>query len=223
VEPQKWQRNAMFEAVAAGGLDAREYTLQYDDMEASIIHVPSASFFLLEGEAGHYTTTAVVGEMPTLGQLDAYTWAKVEERVRRWAEDVKRDDETPDLWAELQRERKILAGACYEDVENTPFTSDEQAEIAEQLRQIKEYAKKTYSLTQAQMLSLNARFDELEAAAGRIGRKDWLLLFLGVMFTVIVTDLLPPEAVQHILGMALQGLDHLFGGWGRPPQLQPIT
>jgi len=72
------------------------------------------------------------------------------------------------------------------------------------------------------MLSVEAKLDEIEAAAGRIGRKDWQLLFCGVTFTVIVTGLLPPEAVQHILAMALQGLDHLFGDGGRPPQLPPL-
>lgn len=36
------------------------------------------------------------------------SWPTVEERVERWAQDVQRDIETPDLWAELQREREIL-------------------------------------------------------------------------------------------------------------------
>lgn len=147
----------------------------------------------------------------------------MENRIRRWAADVKRDVETPDLWAELQRERAILTGARYEDAENTPFTSDEQAEISEQLRQTREFVKKSYPLSEAQLLSLDAKLDEIEVAAGRIGRKDWQLLFYGVMFTVIVTGLLSPEAAQHILTMALHGLAPLLGGGGRPPQLPPVT
>jgi hypothetical protein len=223
VQPQKWQRNAIFEAVEAGGLDPRECTFDYGTEGARVTHVPSESYFLLEGSAGHYTTTVAVGEMPTVGGLDAYTWPTVEERVGRWAGDVKRDIETPDLWAELQRERDILTGALYEDVENTPFTSEEQAEIGQLLREIKEYAEKTYSLSEAQMLSLEARFDEAKTAAGRIGRKDWRLLFLGVMFTVIV-DHVPPEGVWNVLAIALRGLDHLFGGGGSiVPELPPLT
>jgi hypothetical protein len=83
--------------------------------------------------------------------------------------------------------------------------------------------KKTYSLSSEQMSRVEARLEEAEAATRRIGRKDWLLLLCGVMFTVIVTDLVPPEAVQHVLAMALHGLDHLFGGGGRRPQLPPMT
>lgn len=222
VRPVKWQRNAIFEAVVAGGLNARECTFDYDDSGARITHEPSESYFLLEGDPGHYTATAVIGEGPPW-PFESYSWANVEERVRRWAEQVKEDVNTPDLWAGLQREREILAGGRYEDVENTRFTSDEQAEIAEQVRQIKEFVKKTYSLSEPQMLSLEAKLETIEAAAGRIGRKDWQLLFYGVMFSVIVGGLLPPEAVQNILGMALDAVDHLVGGTGRPPQLPPAT
>ena len=222
MRPAKWQRNAIFEAVLGGGLDALECTFDYDDAGGRITHVPSGSCFLIEGDAVRYTTTAVVGEGPAWPS-ESFSWAKVDERVRRWAEEVTRDVDTPDLWADLQREREILAGAPYEDVENTPFTLDEQAEIADQVRQIKEFVKATYSLSAAKMLTLEAKLDDIEAAAGRIGRKDWQLLLYGVMFTVIVTVLLPPEAVQHILAMVLHGLDHLFSGGSGPPQLPPTT
>ena len=39
------------------------------------------------------------------------------------------------------------------------------------------------------MVELEAKFDAAKTAAGRIGRKDWLLLFFGVMFTVIDNSL----------------------------------
>ncbi len=94
----------------------------------------------------------------------ASIWATLPEKVRLWAEEVKHDVDTPDLWAELQREREILTGARYEAVENTLFTPDEQAEIAKQLREIKEYVKKTYSLSSEQMSRVEARLDEAEAA-----------------------------------------------------------
>jgi hypothetical protein len=220
MRPEKWQWNAIFEAVA-GGLDARECTLEYDDSRVRITHVPSKSSFLLEGNPGHYTATAVVGDAAPRPS-ESFTWAKVEERVQQWAEEVERDVATPDLWADLQRERQIITGARYEDVENTPFTSEEQAEIAQQLRQIKEFVRKTYPLSETQVLDLEARLDVIEAAAGRIGRKDWLLLVGGVMAGVIITDLLPPGAVRHILLMLLHGLEHLFGGWDLPPQLPPL-
>jgi hypothetical protein len=73
------------------------------------------------------------------------------------------------------------------------------------------------------MSRVDARLDEAEAASRRIGRKDWLLLFAGVILTLIATGLLPPESVHHVLMMVFLDLGHLFGGGRRPPQLPPMT
>ncbi len=79
-----------------------------------------------------------------------------------------------------------------------------------------------YALSAAQMLTLEAGLDALEVAAGRIGRKDWRLLFLGAILSLVLGGLLPPESVHDIIAMAGDGLDHLFGGGGSPPQLPPM-
>jgi len=147
----------------------------------------------------------------------------VEQRVEGWAKDVKEDVDTPDLWAELQREREVLTGARYDEVENTPFTSDEQAAIAERLQQTKQYVTRTYSLSDAQILHLEAKLDDIAAAAGRMGRKDWTLLVCGALLGAFVQGILPPEAVQDILRMTLDGLGYLFGGEVGPSQLPPVT
>ncbi|HYN37102.1 MAG TPA: hypothetical protein VEV82_09030, partial [Actinomycetota bacterium] len=143
--------------------------------------------------------------------------------VQRWAREVKDDFDTPDLWAELQRQREIITVSRYADAENTPFTVNERAEIAQQLGQIKDLIRETHSLTEAQMLSLETTFEDAVAAAGRIGRKDWQLLFLGQMFGVIVTRVLPSEAVQDLIVKVVNALGHLFGGWGGPPSLPPMA
>ncbi|MBA2554459.1 MAG: hypothetical protein H0V10_12390, partial [Geodermatophilaceae bacterium] len=105
------------------------------------------------------------------------------ELVQHWAGDVKRDLDTPDLWADLRRRQVLLTSAGYEAIGNTPFTPDEQLEVAAQLLEIKEYVKATSSLTSEQTLLVEAWFNEAEAATRRLGRKDWLLLFLGVVLS----------------------------------------
>jgi hypothetical protein len=222
VQLVKIKRNAMIEAVVAGGLDPRECDFDFGDSESRITHVPSGSSFLLEGDPGQYMSTMTIGDDLPL-PVRHYSWPPVEERVGRWAREVKRDLDVPDLWAGLQRERELLTGTRYEDVENTRFTSDELAEIAEHVAQIKEFVKTTYSLSKAQMLSLEAQLDDMEAAAGRIGRKDWQLLVRGAMLTLVVEALLPREVVWHVLVMTVRGLDHLFGGGSGTPELPGLT
>lgn len=220
---EKWQRNVIYEAVVAGGLDPRECSFDYGDAGARITHVPSASYFLLEGDITEYTAKAVVGESEKWPVGLRTFWTEVEERVRGWAKEVKEDVDTPDLWAESQRERDVLTGARYEDIENTPFTSDEQAAIAEHLRQTKEYVARTYSLSDAQILHLEAKLDDIAAAAGRMGRKDWTLLVCGALLGAFVQGILPQEAVQDIFRMTFDGLGYLLGGRGGPPRLPPVT
>ena len=220
---EKWQRNVIYKAVVAGGLDPRECTFDYGDAGARITHVPSASYLLLEGDITEYTAKAVVGESEKWPVGLRTFWIEVEKRVQAWAKEVKEDAETPDLWAELQREREVLTGARYDEVENTPFTSHEQAAIAEHLRQTKEYVTRTYSLSDAQILHLEAKLDDIAAAAGRMGRKDWTLLVCGALLGTSVQGILPPEAVQDVFRMTLDGLGYLFGGEGGPPQLPPGT
>lgn len=123
--------------------------------------------------------------------------------------------------AEVQREREILTGARYVDIENTPFTPEEQAEIADQLRQIKEYVETAYPLSGAQILHLEAKLDDIAAAAGRMGRKDWTLWVTGALLGAFVQGILPAEVVQNILRMTLDGLGYLLGGGGTPPLLSP--
>jgi hypothetical protein len=214
----KWKRNDIIEAVEAGGLDKRDCSFDFGDSESRITLPSSQSSFLLEGDAGNYASTMIVGDgLPQ--PLRHHIWPTVVDRCQRWAAEVVRDIDTPDLWAELQQERDILMRARYEAGEDTQFTPREQAEIAEQLRQIKEYLKETNALSEAQVLILDARFDELEAAIRHVGRMAWRLMFLGVVFTLFVTGIVPPEAVRQIPVTALHSLDHLFGGGSGPSQL----
>lgn len=205
----------------AGGLDAVECRFDDDGKEWRITHVPSRSYFLIEGDGGSYDTTAVVGDTAPWG-LSAYTWGTVPERVQRWAAAVKTDVDTPDLWAEVRRRQDILTGGGYGDVENTAFSPHEQTQISEQLREFKELLRSRFSLTAAQTLSLNAKLDALAAAAGRVGRKDWSLMFGGAVLAVLMEQLLPLDAVWGLLDMFYQRLGQLFSGDGLP-QLPPMT
>ncbi len=108
-----------------------------------------------------------------------------------------------------------------QSVENTPFTTREQAQISRQLREIKNYLKTTRSLTEDQLTRVDERLDEADRASNRMGRKDWALLLSGTLLTMIVADLIPPDIVQHVYTMVLHGLGHLFGGSAPGPGSLP--
>ena len=69
------------------------------------------------------------------------------------------------------------------------------------------------------MLHLEAKLDDIAAAAGRMGRKDWALWVSGALLGAFVQGILPPEVVQDIVRMTVDGLGYLLGGGGTAPLL----
>jgi hypothetical protein len=217
VRLDKRQRNAILKSIEAADLDPRDFELANDpdgDAEARIGHGTSESYFAVrptDGIAVGYEWNEVVGDQPVFPYpRSAHTWPDLLKRLRRWLAEVKDDIETPDLWAELQSEREMLAAAP-ENVENVPFTAEERAELATQLREIKKYATRNHSLSENQVQALEARLEYLEEAAGRLGRLDWRNAAVGAMVTFAAEMIVAPEEARRILLMILQPLGHLFG------------
>jgi hypothetical protein len=207
---QKWQRNSIFEAIEAVGLDPREFDLAGKRAEVRIKHKRSESYFIIGGNPGHYVGNYVVGDA-SAWPYKVYSWQAMIGRLSSWLEEVKRDLETPDLWAELQREAELLGAGSDEIAENTPFTPDEQKEIAGRLQERAEYVRRTYSLSEPQMRLLNAKLDYLVSAAGRLGRIDWRNAFAGAILSFILGATLPPESLRHIFWTLLRAVGHLYG------------
>ena len=131
-------------------------------------------------------------------------------RVSAWLEEVKRDLETPDLWAELQREAKLLGAGSNAVTENTPFTPEEQKEIAGRLKELAKYVRKIHLLSPAQMQVLDEKLEYLVDASDRLGRKDWLNTFIGVTLGYILSVALPPEFARTIFRTFLQAIGLLY-------------
>ena len=104
---RKRQRNDLVEAIQAVGLDPRDFDLTDSGTEVQIKHKRSKSIFIIGGGPGHYVGRYVVGDAPDW-PYDAYSWQASTRSVSTWLQEIKRDLETPDLWAELRREVHLL-------------------------------------------------------------------------------------------------------------------
>jgi len=213
---EKWQRNAIFEAIMEAKLNPRDFELEDDGDEARIRVGGSKSIFVIgRDRAVLYSVNKAVGEGPLAG-YGADSWdGLMHPLLSLWLSEVKRDQQTPDLFAELQRERDVLVTAAAAGAENTPFTHAEQDEIAKRLSEIQEYMEKTHDLSLDQKQALDAGISELRAAAGRLGRRDWFGLAVGTL--TILQAVLPPGSIRHIFLMLVQGLAHLHGFPELPP------
>jgi signal transduction histidine kinase len=95
------------------------------------------------------------------------------------------------LWAELRREVHLLGQGSNELPENTLFTQDEQKQIAERLRGLARHVSDASALSDAQKQILNEKIDYLVDGSRRLGRKDWLNTFIGVILGYLLSSALP--------------------------------
>jgi hypothetical protein len=123
---------------------------------------------------------------------------------------VKSDLETPDLWAELQREVTLLGARSVELIENTPFTPDEQNEIARRLQRLAGHARNTYSLSPEQIRLLDEKLNYLVEASARLGRIDWLNAFVGAILGYILTAAFPPVSAGHVFDTFIRAIIDLY-------------
>jgi hypothetical protein len=221
----KVQRNDIFRAVEAGGLDPSECEFGYQGNNAYLQHNISNSSLSIGGDGqDRYMCYVQVGDNKQTS-FGAGDWGGVPPGIGQWASDVKRyveiDAEIPYLWEELGRGKEFLADVQHNDTRNTPFTQAEQEQIVAQLQEIKKQVKEQFALSSEQMEQIEERLDEAAEAATHMGRKDWLIYVLGTITALIITATVEPGVGEHIFAMVIHALGHLFTGGSEPPQIPP--
>jgi hypothetical protein len=236
----KLDRNKIYEAIAQSGLDLAECKLTVNDDKAVITHDSGSTYEFAQvpdrmreafssgvrsGARGDKITMKkyAVNAMVIDGSRRIYRTepdvSYLIEGIREWAGEVKLVVGTTDYWEDIQRGRELIAGIEHEDSGNSPFTQEERELIATQLKKSREQVREQFSLPSEQITRIEERLDEAAEASKRMGRKDWLLLFSGTIFTLIVTDTVTPGVAEHIFITVIHGLIHLFTGGSEPPRI----
>jgi hypothetical protein len=116
-----------------------------------------------------------------------------------------------------EREPAVIASARGPEASNTQFTAAEQAEISARVDQVMGVVREDQELSPDQLTAIERGLDELREASTRVGRKDWLTMVNGAMFSLIVNDLVPQHVVQGAFHLLISGVGHIFGVGGPPP------
>jgi hypothetical protein len=206
----KTQRNQVVRAAQAAGFDPLEFDWDDGGDDIRFHHPPSGAYFVFGGNAGNYVVRYKAGDEQER-EVRKYTWDALMESVKVWLANAKQDIETPDIWDELWRQRALLRDVSDESFENTRFTPSEQDDIARRLNELREYVVTTYPLSESQLVELNSKLDYLVGAAGRVGRKDWLLLSFTVILSSLFGLALSPDVSRDIFEMLVRSIAHLFG------------
>ncbi len=210
----KLERNKVYEAIRLNGVDPTECNLTLTDDEAVIAHNSGLVFRIAKTARRSYKITTIVEDGPTLTTTIG-GYADVAAYIGRWASDIA----APGLWAEMQRNRELITNIQREGTNNTPFTQDEQKQIAAQLQVITKQLKEQFKLTNEQIERIEEWRHEATETSTRMGRKDWLIYFLGTITALIITATVTAGVGEHIFTMVVQGLIHLFTGGSEPPRI----
>ena len=129
-----------------------------------------------------------------------------------WISNILRETEVPDLWDGLDRDNQLLQDATDEQPsDNLPFTQAELPKVRECLENIKAYVLKTHELSEAQIKIVDARFEYMEEAATRLGRKDWINIVISGLLGLATTLTFSGDSTRDLFQFVGQAVRQLLG------------
>lgn len=232
----KRERNRIYRAIEKKRIDPAEFELKDTGESVTIIHNSGSTFEMYPevqlyraataNEPGvkratgryEYKYNVVEGDHATgtTRDIDALRTLYLTE----WLDEIRETVGVPDFWEELKRGRQLVA-EIQQESGNSPFTDDERRQIVAQLQAIKTQVKEQFKLTAEQLAEVNEKLDEVAEASKRMGRKDWLIYFLGTITALIIAATVTSGMGDHIFTTVIQAIAHMFIGGTEPPPLPP--
>ena len=202
------QANEIFGILQSAGLRPTEFAWKHSYLGGTpasrLTHGPSDYYFEFEFDGDfdlqYVTFSPAVGKL--VGQERVRTWSNARDFVRIWAEVLSLELSEIDLWESIATEKVLNVKVEASPVEDTPFDPVEQQRIRANLNEIKEYLESTQQLDDEQREVVTARLAYLEDASTRLGRKDWVLVAIGVITNIIVTGSFSPTQAHELLQFA---------------------
>ena len=206
------QRNHVFTVIKEAGFDPLDFDWSKtstrwndngDDPVEELIHNPTGFHFVFDRFEGRPTPRFAPRE-DRAAEMDCGpvgSWEEVRHELRRWLEIVKNEVDEPDLWV-LAKEDKKLVAARIDDIENAPFSANEQERIRLSIGEIHAFLRASAEHSQSDLQFIQARLEHLADASSRLGRKDWITLAMGTLTNIVVGVALAPEAARELIRTA---------------------
>lgn len=212
------QKNSLFHCIQQHGFQPAEFqweesTHTLAGMALRLLHVRSEFWFSFD----YYDEREGfgVGYSPGSESLEFHSvppnWKGVLANFGNWLVFLKREAETPNLWDSLEIDDRLIQDAAGEDLGNTPFTQAELPKVHVALEDIKAYVIKTHELSEAQKKIVDARFDYMEEAATRMGRKDWVNIVISNLLGIVIALALSGDSTRDLFRFAGQVVRQLLG------------
>lgn len=122
-----------------------------------------------------------------------YNWEAVSYNVKKWLMSLQKEIEGPDLWEQVSKYAPKELVTLQDERGNEPFSDPELKSIRVSIDNLKIKIEQNFSLNPEQMDYVKERLDYIADKAEKFGRHDWLLFFLGCIFTIASYLTFPKE------------------------------
>lgn len=204
----KSQKSSLFIAISNAGLNPADFELvdirsEFIKGNVSILEYKDESFYFLFDKLSenNFRCSYSPAEGHRETNLETGDWQTVLASFKKWTEFLKREVESPDLWKLMAEQKDIAQFESNKDESNSIFLPDEKLKIAAGINELKEYIKASISLDQNRIEIIDAKLNYLLEASGRLGRKDWKNLSIGVLINIFIGQVLPPTMMSDVFSM----------------------
>jgi hypothetical protein len=146
-------------------------------------------------------------------------WSQIVQDIRQWASLMSEELEVEDLWEQLKKQQEALTKAFSPGLDDTPLTTKERVRFSEGLARVEtlciEMAHKTTASPEdvrSIEKTMKAHFVYLDHKSEVIGRKDLIIIVMGVMFALAVDPSLPGEWRKTFLGQVFGYVQQFIAG-----------
>jgi hypothetical protein len=211
----KSQRNECFVLLKEAGLNPLDFQWverpSPPEQYSQLVHPSSGYFFWFNrwNPAWSPDRESQLGKAP----FSAYAWDGLLTLFKAWTLWVAREPlvpDVPDLWEQYQGGPELgkLSGSA--QIENLPLNTDQKRYLFQQLGEIKHFLYKLEDLDDERQIEVDRRFEYLQESMERVGKKDWLLLAMGGLLSLIISGTVSPERANDFLSFASAALLHAF-------------
>lgn len=193
----KSQKDDTFTFISKQGLNPLDFV--WDEIKSQddpktivsrLIYKPQNYYFIFDFFSNLYGTKRSSffspGREVLVERMMSDDWGEQLFTYVQWLNNIKRETETPDFWSEISKQKKLFETASSNNPNNEMFTAKEQKHITQQLKEIKTYIIDSAKLSKEQIENANKRFDYLEAALKRLGRFDYVNIFMSTIMNLII-------------------------------------
>ena len=208
----KAQRNVLFNALIECGLSSDIFSEK---------KTSSSYRITLNNSIYYFTTTPNLSSSIADGDFEinslpksensrwnnGYHWSEVVDCFNKWADAMREEIDTPDLWAEATKTAQLFAPTA--EPSDDKFTRTELAEVQGQLRLL-QLSFTASALPEAAKQKLIKLTETAAVKAEGFTKKDWQGWFIGSIISSITALAMNPTQAQEVYRLVKAAFGGLF-------------